>query len=110
MRLIDADELYPDCMSKKGLAITQNQIANAPTIESEWIPVSERLPEEGKEVLVWFEYYRYGNYNCFYQTYGFCYVVDGKWSHFINGETGWRKARIIAWIPLPEEYKGVENE
>lgn len=34
MRLIDADKLYPDCMTKKGtLAISQNQIANAPTVE-----------------------------------------------------------------------------
>lgn len=33
-RLIDADKLYPDCVTKKGtLAISQNQIANAPTVE-----------------------------------------------------------------------------
>ena len=42
MRLIDADKLYPDCMTKNGtLAISQNQIANAPTVEErpkgEWI-------------------------------------------------------------------------
>ena len=34
MRLIDADKLYPDCMTKNGtLAISQSQIANAPTVE-----------------------------------------------------------------------------
>lgn len=33
MRLIDADKLYPDCMSNKGLAITQSQLANAPTVD-----------------------------------------------------------------------------
>lgn len=33
-RLIDADKLYPDCMTKNGtLAISQSQIANAPTVE-----------------------------------------------------------------------------
>ena len=33
-RLIDADKLYPDCMTKEGtLAISQSQIANAPTVE-----------------------------------------------------------------------------
>lgn len=41
MRTIDADKLYPDCMTKKGtLAISQNQIANAPTVEQpkgKWI-------------------------------------------------------------------------
>ncbi len=71
----------------------------------EWIPVSKELPEDMQEVLVWFEYYRYGDYNCMYQTYGFCHVFDGKWSSFINGETGWQDARIIAWQPLPEPYK-----
>ena len=36
MRLIDADKLYPDCMTKNGtLAISQSQIANAPTVEPE---------------------------------------------------------------------------
>ena len=33
-RLIDADKLYPDCLTKDGtLAISQSQIANAPTVE-----------------------------------------------------------------------------
>lgn len=34
MRLIDADKLYPDCLTKYGrLAISQSQIANAPIVE-----------------------------------------------------------------------------
>ena len=32
MRLIDADKLQPDRMTDKGLAISQSQIANAPTV------------------------------------------------------------------------------
>jgi hypothetical protein len=71
----------------------------------EWIPVSERLPKEMQKVLIWFEYYRYGDFNCMYQTYGFGYVCDGKWSPFINGKTGWQDYRVIAWQPLPEPYK-----
>ena len=36
MRLIDADKLYPDRMTTKGgVAISQSQIANAPTVEPE---------------------------------------------------------------------------
>lgn len=38
MRLIDADKLYPDRMTKEGLAISQTQIANAPTVSiKEWV-------------------------------------------------------------------------
>ena len=38
MRTIDADKLYPDCMTKNGtLAISQSQIANAPTVETKTI-------------------------------------------------------------------------
>ena len=33
---------------------------------NEWIPVEERLPEPFEYVLVWFEYFRYGEYNCLY--------------------------------------------
>ena len=90
------------------------QIQNGELImvtKSEWIPCSERLPEEMKQVLVWYEYYRFGDYNCMYQTYGFCYVRDGRWSSLINGESGWTDARIIAWQALPEPYESeVQNE
>ena len=72
----------------------------------QWNPVSERLPEDMQKVLIWFEYYRYGDFNCMYQTYGFGYVCDGKWSPFINGETGWQDYRVIAWMPLPESFGG----
>ena len=34
MRLIDADKLYPDRMTNRGtVAISQSQIANAPTVD-----------------------------------------------------------------------------
>ena len=84
-------------------------LASIEITEDEWIPVEERLPEEMQPVLVWFEYYRYGDFNCMFPTYGFCYVCDGKWSRFINGKTGWTNAHIIAWMPLPEPYKEGEE-
>lgn len=78
--------------------------------QQEWFSADVQLPEDGVKVLVWFEYYRYGDYNRMFQTYGLGYAVDGRWSPFINGETGWQDWRILAWMPLPEPYKEAENE
>ena len=69
-----------------------------------WIPVSERLPDDD-DVLVWFEYFRYGSYNRLYQTFGIgTYYAEFKmWT--INHESGWRQLRVVAWMPMPEPYE-----
>lgn len=69
-----------------------------------WIPCSERLPKEGVDVLVWYEYFRYGEYNRLFQTKGISYTYNGKWSGFVNGQSGWHQLSIIAWQPMPEDY------
>lgn len=74
-----------------------------------WIPCSERMPEDGVDVLVWFEYFRYGDYNRMYQTCEISYAYDGEWSRFVNGTTGWKDLRIIAWMPLPEPPESEEE-
>ncbi len=85
------------------------EIVKAQPKVDEWILCSERLPEDGEEVQVWFEYFRYGEYNCLYQTHGISWAWDGEWSGFVNGSSGWYKLRIIAWQPLPEPYRGEEE-
>lgn len=123
VRLIDANALKKEFVKDFYNAIgngdsafevigaMKKAIDKAPTISidwgidnGEWIPASERLPDDMQRVLIWFEYYRYGDFNCMYQTYGLGYVCDGKWSPFINGETGWQDYSIIAWQPLPKPY------
>lgn len=70
------------------------------TVADGWIPADERLPEEGEKVLVWYEYFRYGEYNRMYETYGISWQYDGHWSGDVSGT----KAKCIAWQPLPESY------
>ena len=100
-----AQEAFADCI--KTIEILPS--AQPERKKGEWIPVSERLPEDYTDVLVWFEYFRYGDYNCLYQTYGIGdYIANYGW--MINHETGWHKLRVIAWMPLPEPYKGDEQD
>lgn len=62
-----------------------------------WIPVSERMPEEHKRVLVSDVFGIYiGEFIDAEESWG------GK--HFVN-EHGMRSKSVIAWMPLPELYK-----
>lgn len=70
-----------------------------------WISCEERLPEDGVDVLVWYEYFRYGDYNRLFQTTEISFAHNGKWSGFVNGQSGWNQLSIIAWQPLPEPYR-----
>ena len=90
----------------------------------EWIPVSEKMPEEhdsifarlygtdkwnnafwrteSKEVLVTIEY-EDGT-----RTVKSSHTTDGKWR--IEKKTTLSKFKVIAWMPYPEPYKEKENE
>lgn len=64
--------------------------------EPHWIPVTERLPEVGKDVLLsYFDEITIGWLNS-----------DSLWSIY----DGWKCVsadEIFAWMPLPEPFKGV---
>lgn len=97
-------------IEEEGLQATEEAIDIINQVEAEynngWIPCSERLPDDGIDILVWFEYDRFGNYNRLYQTIGISYTYNGKWSGFVNGTSGLNDLRIIAWQPLPQPPKG----
>lgn len=78
-------------------------------MDNKWIPITERLPEDGIDVLVWFEYFRYGDYNRLFRKIGISYTYNGEWSGFVNGQSGWRQLKVIAWMPLPEPYRESEE-
>ena len=66
-----------------------------------WIPCSERLPEEGVEVMTTFEIISNGKTRVeqgSYLYHGWCLAYDNLRlaSHI----------RVIAWMPLPEPYGG----
>ena len=73
---------------------------------TQWIPVTERLPEEYVDVLCYYEYYRYGEYNCMFRTIDRGYYGDGIW----GGEAGQgHKSKVLAWMPLPDPPKEAEE-
>lgn len=62
-----------------------------------WIPVTERLPKDGDEVLI----------TAWKDTVFISWRSDGIWtcdSFFFDDST-----EVSAWMPLPEPYKEVEE-
>lgn len=98
--VLSNDEIEP--VSEEFLKDCAETAARYKRNADSWIPVEEGLPEEGQKVLVWYEYFRYGEYNRMFKTYGIGWQFDGHWSGDVSGT----KARCIAWQPLPERYKG----
>ena len=72
-----------------------------------WIPVEERLPEGGEEVLVQGEFYSRRNN----MTYTHIHIMrlnkmTGEW----DGVYGVPNGKVIAWKPLSEPYIPEEIE
>ena len=105
MRLIDADALIKFIDNRYDITWKDDyeggikdactdileEINKMPTIEpQQWIPCSERLPEERQEVLVTV-------------NNGAIYTDVDKW---ISDSFWYHGHYVIAWMPLPEPYKG----
>ena len=68
---------------------------------AEWISVKDRLPEFGSTVLCWYEYFRYGDYNRMFQTFGIGNYY-GEWGGEVRCG---RDSSVLYWMPLPEPPK-----
>lgn len=112
MRLIDADKLeiiaidvtdlpYGKCLD----VVLLEDIQNA-TTENVWIPVSKRLPETFVYVLVCTNHREIFIANLEHAQYP---IKDKYWFGLPNGDFITMN-QAIAWMPLPEPYKGGGTE
>ena len=67
----------------------------------EWIPCSERLPNEYKTVLITFEYKGKP-----YTTTGFRRTKNAVTYWDSKDQFRYRPLNVLAWMPLPEPWKG----
>ncbi len=98
----DTYDVIIHCESQKD----QDEVKRRLKASQRWVPVTERLPEEDLPVLVavkqkdrlptWVED----------QTYSYVTGIDA----YDNGEWYSHKKKVVAWMPLPEPYKGGEQE
>lgn len=116
MRLIDADALMEAIRTDvMGGLNYESFIKEAPTIDAapRWIPCEERLPDDGKDVLISYRYKEdEGDTSHVYidiTSYGHIWL-----GNMYSDYKAWRQPfeyfysnyEVIAWMPLPEPYKG----
>ena len=79
------------------MIIIKNDFKNLPSVqpESKWIPVSERLPDEGQKCLV--------------SDKG-AIGIDTYIGHGNPYNWKWYTRDYEAWMPLPEAYEGGDSE
>ena len=130
MRLIDADALRNALNDAGGTGAERGgwadgwckaidaairMLEKAQTVEPQpqWIPVAEKLPEKLVPVLIQHTYMEYAGISIGYiTTYGywewFGYFMGDDMLHRppVDGLICPGSEYVIAWMPLPEPYKG----
>ena len=89
------DAVSEECQEWRGIfSRCEAKLLSLPSAEPQrWIPVTERLPDNGKEVLI----------TAWEDTVDVaCLHLDGNWaSGFCNFDDG----DVRAWMPLPKPYE-----
>lgn len=118
-RLIDADAMIDrlkqwdtkDKIDKALYNFTLNRVNEQPTVQSEphWIPVTERLPENGEQVLVYARsvHYALAKYDEMREADG---TYKKQWVTFDAWKPFYTIKEVIAWMPLPEPYQEGEQD
>lgn len=102
-------ECHPDCYADQKVAIDRAieivESAEGSKEKSGWIPISERLPEPGKYVLMRFKNFylpKVGTYEIAEEGGGEFYMAD-------DAECCTYGLYVDAWLPLPEPYGEVRR-
>ena len=66
---------------------------------NEWIPVTEEMPDDFERVLLWIRW----NVN---ETKGYIYGIGYHCEDIWYGDGALPHREVLAWMPLPEPYKG----
>lgn len=112
-RLIDGDKLLIELMDsdldhlqrddwKEVIQIVQD----APTIQTYWTPVTERLPEKNGRYWVWADKEYTPDHvdePCSYKGSTEASFINGRWFGSHIGKN------VYAWMPLPAPYKEGEK-
>ena len=99
--------------AESGMANVATMIVGIKKLPSaqQWIPVSERLPEEDGRYLTtngqgWYEVasyaHRYSDIDAMYdlpQDGSGWYIYDSEWGYCVYSS-------VVAWMPLPDPWKG----
>ncbi|MBR6984644.1 MAG: DUF551 domain-containing protein [Ruminococcus sp.] len=93
----------------------RDAIKALPSEQPQWIPVTERLPERGKDVLVTRNYDGRADHikSCRYVEVASCYGEDDdvSWNSYSDEyKMTPKNHRVVAWMPLPEPWRGEKDE
>ena len=100
------DDVLANRPTERDSLIVATRSAFSALSEPHWIPVTERLPEDGKQVLVYARGARYA-----LAKYDEMMEPDGsykkQWVTFDAWKPLYTIKEVMAWMPLPEPFKGV---
>ena len=106
---IEEASAVTETIERNKVAISALKGFDGMTNKGEWIPVSERLPKEDKEVLI---FTKDKEINKAYHTLK--EWSDTQWEWFVFGTLGYSLTysdnEVLAWQPLPEPYKGESED
>ena len=87
-----------------GVRLARNIIEDLPSAQPHWIPCGDRLPKKDGLYLCWYEYYHWSKEKVL-PEYGIGYY-DVKLKLWGGEVANGKDAKVLAWMPLPDPYKG----